>query len=150
MSIPIFQFLTLRWLYRLLLWFLFLWRVSRLDLRLAPSHPDRAGGLGFLDVVAGKARELLDPLLEVAKRRFEVGLSTSFLVTQAQRDLLQAEVNLLQAMLDHQSALVRFDALQEAPELNQVDAVGSRGAEIAPLSVSAPRGIFREGSGSGF
>ena len=53
--------------------------------------------------------------LDVEQRRFEVGLSTSFLVTQAQRDLLQTEVNLLQAMLDHQSALVSFEALQDAP-----------------------------------
>jgi len=47
-SIPIFQFLFLRWYFRLFIWFLFLWRVSRLDLRLTPSHPDRVGGLGFL------------------------------------------------------------------------------------------------------
>jgi hypothetical protein len=50
-SIPIFQFLMLRWLYRLFIWFSFLWRVSRLDLRLIPAHPDRAGGLGFLAAV---------------------------------------------------------------------------------------------------
>jgi hypothetical protein len=47
-SIPIFQFLLFRWYFRLLVWFLFLWQVSRLDLRLTPTHPDRAGGLGFL------------------------------------------------------------------------------------------------------
>ena len=47
-SIPIFQFLFLRWYFRFCIWFLFLWRVSRLDLRLTPTHPDRAGGLGFL------------------------------------------------------------------------------------------------------
>jgi len=47
-SIPIFQFLFYRWYFRLFVWFLFLWRVSRLDLRLTPTHPDRAGGLGFL------------------------------------------------------------------------------------------------------
>jgi hypothetical protein len=47
-SIPIFQFLFYRWYFRLFIWFLFLWRVSRLDLRLTPTHPDRAGGLGFL------------------------------------------------------------------------------------------------------
>ncbi len=47
-SIPIFQFLFIRWYFRLFIWFLFLWRVSRLDLRLTPTHPDRAGGLGFL------------------------------------------------------------------------------------------------------
>jgi len=47
-SIPIFQFLFFRWYFRLVIWVLFLWRVSRLDLRLTPTHPDRAGGLGFL------------------------------------------------------------------------------------------------------
>ena len=47
-SLPIFQFILLRWYLRLLLWFAFLWRVTRLDLRLIPTHPDRAGGLGFL------------------------------------------------------------------------------------------------------
>jgi hypothetical protein len=48
---PLFHFLLLRWLWRLALWCFFLWRVSRLELRLVPTHPDRAGGLGFLEVV---------------------------------------------------------------------------------------------------
>ena len=48
-SAPIFQFLLLRWLFRLALWWRFLWRVSRLPLALHPMHPDRAGGLGFLN-----------------------------------------------------------------------------------------------------
>lgn len=47
-SLPIFQFILIRWYYRILLWGQFLWRVSRLDLDLRPAHPDRAGGLGFL------------------------------------------------------------------------------------------------------
>lgn len=47
-STPIFQFLLLRWYYRLLVWWLFLWEVSRLPLRLVALHPDRAGGIGFL------------------------------------------------------------------------------------------------------
>jgi hypothetical protein len=47
-SIPIFQFILLRWYFRLFLWFQFLWRVSRLNLRLIATHPDRAAGLGFL------------------------------------------------------------------------------------------------------
>jgi hypothetical protein len=38
----------LRWIFRLILWFGFLWRVSRLDLQLVPTHPDLCGGLGFL------------------------------------------------------------------------------------------------------
>ena len=51
-SIPIFQFLLFRWYFRLLVWFVFLKRVSRLPLRLTPTHPDRAGGLGFLGLGA--------------------------------------------------------------------------------------------------
>ena len=47
-SVPIFQFVLYRWLFRLALWVVFLVRVSRLDFDLVPTHPDRAGGLGFL------------------------------------------------------------------------------------------------------
>jgi hypothetical protein len=48
---PLFRFLLLRWLWRIALWSFFLWRVSKLDLRLVPIHPDRAGGLGYLELV---------------------------------------------------------------------------------------------------
>jgi len=47
-SVPVFQFILLRWYMRMLIWFWFLFRVSRLRLQLQPAHPDRAGGLGFL------------------------------------------------------------------------------------------------------
>ncbi len=47
-SIPIFQFLLLRWFWRFFIWSLFLWRISRLDLELISTHPDMAAGLGFL------------------------------------------------------------------------------------------------------
>jgi len=47
-SIPIGQFILLRWYVRFVIWCRFLWQVSRLNLSLTPSHPDRAGGLGFL------------------------------------------------------------------------------------------------------
>jgi hypothetical protein len=46
--IPLFQFLTYRWLWRLFLWFQFLHRTNQLDLQLFPTHPDEAGGLGFV------------------------------------------------------------------------------------------------------
>jgi hypothetical protein len=51
-SLPLFQFLLLRWLFRLCIWTRFLWQVSRIDLRLVPTHPDRVGGLGFLSNTA--------------------------------------------------------------------------------------------------
>jgi hypothetical protein len=47
-SLPIFQFLLLRWYYRLFIWIRFLWQVSRLELKLVPTHPDQLGGIGFL------------------------------------------------------------------------------------------------------
>src|SRR5204862_348336 len=47
-SLPVTQFLLLRWYYRLFIWTRFLWKVSRIDLRLVPTHPDHLGGLGFL------------------------------------------------------------------------------------------------------
>jgi hypothetical protein len=47
-SLPIFQFLLVRWYFRLFIWARLLWQVSRINLQLVPTHPDRAGGLGFL------------------------------------------------------------------------------------------------------
>ena len=47
-SLPIFQFLLCRWYFRMFIWTRFLWHVSRIDLSLVPTHPDRVGGLGFL------------------------------------------------------------------------------------------------------
>ena len=47
-SLPLFQFLLLRWYFRLFIWTRFLWQVSRIELSLVPTHPDRVGGLGFL------------------------------------------------------------------------------------------------------
>jgi hypothetical protein len=47
-SIPIFQFILLRWYMRLVLWFWLLWKFSKLNLHLSAAHPDRAGGIGFL------------------------------------------------------------------------------------------------------
>ena len=42
----LFRFLILRWFWHLCLWWHFLWFLSRLDLHLVPTHPDRTGGLG--------------------------------------------------------------------------------------------------------
>jgi hypothetical protein len=50
-SLPLFQFLLLRWYFRLFIWARLLWQVSRLELNLVPTHPDRAGGLGFLSYI---------------------------------------------------------------------------------------------------
>ena len=49
-SLPFSQFLLMRWYYRIFLWTRFLWKASRIELRLVPTHPDRVGGLGFLSL----------------------------------------------------------------------------------------------------
>jgi len=43
--------LVLAWLWRVVLLAVLFWRIARLDLALVPTHPDRAGGLGFLERV---------------------------------------------------------------------------------------------------
>jgi len=47
-SLPLFQFMLVRWYFRIFIWARFLWQVSRMDIVYAPMHPDRNGGLGFL------------------------------------------------------------------------------------------------------
>ena len=47
-ALPIFQFLIFRWIYRMAVWSRFLWKASRLNLVLTPTHPDGSGGLAFL------------------------------------------------------------------------------------------------------
>jgi hypothetical protein len=46
---PVFTVLMLAWAWRLILVFVLCLRLSRLDLALVPTHPDGAGGLGFLE-----------------------------------------------------------------------------------------------------
>jgi hypothetical protein len=47
-SLPLLLLLIFGWIWRLALWTRLLWRISRLELRLVASHPDRCGGLSFL------------------------------------------------------------------------------------------------------
>jgi hypothetical protein len=58
-SIPILQFLLLRWYVRFYIWYRFLWHVSRLNLHLVPIHPDHCAGLAFL----GKSAYAFGPVL---------------------------------------------------------------------------------------
>ena len=92
---------------------------------------------------ASLAQERLDS----EQKRFGVGLSTTFLVTQAQRDLLEAQVNLLQTSLDFESSLVNFEAVQQAPPLAAGTTLGVRGTSVVLVPTPAPRGVFRPGAG---
>jgi hypothetical protein len=58
-SLPLFQFILLRWYMRLVIWFRFLWQVNRIELNLLPTHPDRCAGLSFI----GKSSYAYAPVL---------------------------------------------------------------------------------------
>jgi HAE1 family hydrophobic/amphiphilic exporter-1 len=58
------------------------------------------------------ARELAEQRLDAEQKRFEVGMSTSFLVIQAQRDLAIARNSELQALLDYQLSVIAFESSQ--------------------------------------
>ena len=93
------------------------------------------------------ASNLAEQRLDAERKRFEVGLSTSFLVIQAQRDLAQAKANELSAILAYVLAQVDFDALQEAGPAGQSSGGGSAapaqppaGAPpaVAPAAIRTP------------
>jgi hypothetical protein len=65
-ALPVYQFLIGRWGWRLLVWWVFLWRLSRLRLQLMPTHPDLAGGLGYVAVAQSHFDTLCFALSAVA------------------------------------------------------------------------------------
>ena len=82
------------------------------------------------------ARELAEQRLDAERKRFEVGMSTNFLVIQAQRDLAQAKQNELAAVLAYDLSLVDFDALQQASPRGSSS--GSAASSQAPGGTSSP------------
>lgn len=101
-SVPIFQFVLLRWYLRFLIWFRFLWQVSRLNLHLIPTHPDRAAGLAFL----GRSAYAFSPIL------FAQGALLSGLI--ATRVLYEGQ-NLLSFKVETISLIVFFLIVVLAP-----------------------------------
>jgi len=60
------------------------------------------------------ARDLATQRLDAEQKKFDAGMSTTFLVNQAQRDLATAEVTELQAIAEYRKSLVNFERAQEA------------------------------------
>ena len=118
-SLPIFQFLLVRWYFRLFVWTRFLWQVSRIELSLVPTHPDRVGGLGFLSntVYAFATLAVAHGALlagQLANRIFFVGAA----LTQFKAEIAVVVVFLLCAIL---GPLLVF-----APQLAQAKRKGLR------------------------
>jgi outer membrane protein TolC len=77
---------------------------------------------------ARASRELAEQRRDVEQKRFEVGMSTSFLVIQAQRDLAQATQNELAAVLAYDLSMVNFEALQQAAPASATTGTAAQGA----------------------
>jgi len=78
------------------------------------------------------ARSLSQQRLDAEQSRFDVGLSTNFLVVQAQRDLATAQNTELRALLDYRKALVDYERLQQTP--------ANRGAGITSINAAGGGG----------
>ena len=81
-STPIFQFLLLRWIYRMAVWTKFLWQLNKIDLLLTPTHPDGAGGLMFL----GKAVVPFGSIMMALSAVVSASVATKVLSTGARLD----------------------------------------------------------------
>jgi hypothetical protein len=118
-SLPIYQFLLVRWYFRIFIWMRFLWQVSRIELSLVPTHPDRVGGLGFL----GNTVHAFVPLLmahgvivagPIANRIFYLGAA----LTQFMMEIVVVVVFLL--------CIVLGPLLVFAPQLAQLKRTANR------------------------
>jgi outer membrane protein TolC len=86
--------------------------------------------------------------LDAEQKKLGAGLSTSFLVFQAQRDFVTARVSELRAILDYNKSLVDFESLQEAPLAGGGIVISGGGsfsatAEGATITTTATQGRVR-------
>ena len=126
-SLPLFQFLLLRWWYRLALWARLMWLTSRLDLDLTPSHPDLAGGLGFL----GPATAAFAPILAAQSALVSALAAGRILQQGAQLQSFKLELGgmLALALLEALGPLLVFGPALAAAKrrgLREFGALGSR------------------------
>ncbi|HMF96678.1 MAG TPA: TolC family protein, partial [Vicinamibacterales bacterium] len=86
---------------------------------------------------ARASRELQEKKLEAEEKKLAAGMSSSFFVFQAQRDLSLARTTEIQAISDYNKSLVDFEAVQVAPVAVAGGTVGSStagGVTIAGLA----------------
>ena len=89
-------------------------------------------------------RDLAEQRLDGERRRFEVGMSTSFLVIRTHRDLAQVQTSELSAILQDTLALVDFEALQQAGPVGRrrdVERAGTSPLPATPTRLAGAAGI---------
>ncbi len=104
-------------------------QIVHLDVRLAVNEVERSR----LQINASRAtRTFQEQTLTAEKERFDVGTSTALLVAQAQRDLLQARINEIEAIVNYRIALVRL-------YLTEGSLLDRRGIRLAPEGLTEKR-----------
>jgi HAE1 family hydrophobic/amphiphilic exporter-1 len=89
----------------------------RLELQVAAEVRTAARGVesGFKRVASTQAaRRLAAERLDAEEKKFAAGMTTNFLVTQAQRDLAEQQVNELRAVADYRKSVINYQRVQEA------------------------------------
>jgi len=90
-------------------------RRLQLDVAVEIRAAGRAVVTNFKRVASTRAaRVLAAERLDAEQKKFEAGMTTNFLVTQAQRDLTLAEVAELRAILDYRISVTTYERVQEA------------------------------------
>lgn len=79
------------------------------------------------------SRALAERRLEAEEKKFQAGMTTSFLVFQAQRDLNQARNNELQALIDYLKSVVDYETAQQAP-------IAGGGGGATAIQTGGPQG----------
>lgn len=93
-------------------------QLQNLELQVATSVRDVARNVqtNQLRLASSRAtRTLMERRVQAEQKKFAAGLSTNFLVFQAQRDLADAQYAVLVALLDYNKSLVDLETVQEAP-----------------------------------
>ncbi len=72
--------------------------------------------------------------------KFEVGLSTNFMVVQAQRDLFDAQISELRAVLNYSKSLVDLERVQLTGTGGSVSSISSGGSTGVTTSASTTAG----------
>jgi len=92
------------------------------------------------------ARSLSERRLQAEEKKLAAGTSTSYVVFQAQRDLAQARNNEIKAILDYNTSLVDFDAVQEAALTGSGSIVIAGSGSSGTGTVAASAGTASSGS----
>jgi len=87
---------------------------------------------------ARQARSLAEQKLDAEQKKFGVGMSTDYLVVQAQRDLADARSAVLRAEITYQKALVDFERAQQTT-LQAVGVTVISAAGLAPPATGSGR-----------